>query len=150
MGIIGILPGMMIDSIEKVILTTSLAAGSPEAIAQTQGSAQIPDGIAKTRSGTFPEPLIFGFGAREDERPGVLCIQPPQPRATRTHRTGPIVPRPRSYAPRGEERCEGQRAKSSSTWDRQVGTASPLSFPKLHTASQERRSPRRSLQNIFE
>lgn len=107
---------MMIESIEKVILTTSLAAGSPEVIAQSQGSVQIPDGIGKTRSGVFSKPLIFGFGAREDERPGVLCVQPPQPRVTWTHRTGPIVPRLCFYLSPGEEGCKGQHVKSLSTW----------------------------------
>jgi len=83
---------MMIDFIEKVILTSLLAAGSPEVIAQTKASIQMLDGIMKTRLGTFSKPLMFGCGATEDERPGVLRFQPPKPHTTWTHKTGPTMP----------------------------------------------------------
>ena len=66
---------MMIDFIEKVILTSLLAAGSPKVIAQTAASIQIPDGIMKTRWGMFSKPLIFGCGATEDERPSLSTTQ---------------------------------------------------------------------------
>lgn len=55
----------MIDFIENLILTSLLAAGSPEAIAQTEASAQISNGSVKTRLGMFSKPLIFGCGATE-------------------------------------------------------------------------------------
>lgn len=108
----------MIDFIEKVILTSLLAAGSPKVIAQTEASVRIPDGITKMCLGMFSKPLIFGCGATEDERPGVLSFQPPKPRMTWTRKTGPTMPRSYFYVSLVEEPCEGQ-VKSWSTQDHQ-------------------------------
>lgn len=111
---------MMIDFIEKVILTSTLAAGSPKAIAQTKASVQMPDGIMKTRLGMFSKPLIFGCGAMKDERPAVLRFQPPKPHMTWPRKTGPTMPQSYFYAPPVEERYKGQQVKSWSTQDHQV------------------------------
>lgn len=95
-----------------------LAAGSPKVIAQTEASVQIPDGITKMCLGMFSKPLIFGCGATEDERPGVLSFQPPKTHMTRTRKTGPTMPRSYFYVSLVEEPCEGQ-VKSWSTQDHQ-------------------------------
>lgn len=110
----------MIDVIEKVTLTSLLTAGSPKVIARTKASIQIPNGIMKTCLGTFSKPLIFGCGAMEDERPGVLRFQPPKSHMTWTCKTGPALPQSYFYASPVEERYKGQEVKSWSNQDHQV------------------------------
>lgn len=84
--------------------------GSPEAIAQAKGSARIPGGIVKARRGMFLKPLRFGFGAMEDERPGVLCFQPPKLYNRLRHAS---VLSGCAEASPGKEQYRGHQAKST-------------------------------------